>query len=172
MGSTAFLLAVTCVELASGGPESVRVSCRQEGGSALELVMPSFGGPSSLQVLRSESRAPWVVRIEAGGSDINFWWLPLELHGQRLVTLMTTPIHTTSQDAVCVDRGDRRISVIRFISESSPGESHYAPHRYEEVSYAFRDRWPRYVEGSRRQTNEGTSRGKKPRLRWVPDAVA
>ncbi len=152
-GAAAVLIAVTCAQVPGGDGDFVMVSCRSPNARPLEITLPAYGGPFSLHVLRGNSSAPWLVQIEPGGSDIHFWWIPLSVETNGLKTLLSKPIETSTQDAVCagIEPG-AQVQVIRHLWEGHPGESHYAPHRYEVQTYTLDRARSRYVEGPAKQT--------------------
>jgi hypothetical protein len=147
------VLAVVACGIANTGPgDSVRIGCRTAAGVHASFTFPWADGPSTVYVVRGGSSRPWVVREYPGGSDVHYWWLPLGVQSERISALVPEPLHTTSQDAVCASaEGD--ISVIRHVWGSSPGEWHYAPHRYEVVTYVL-SAGGRYAIGSRRRTSQ------------------
>jgi hypothetical protein len=63
----ALLVAVTCSESPAGGGTAVRVRCHNRAATALDILVPGYGGPASLTLLRGASGHPWLVRREAGG---------------------------------------------------------------------------------------------------------
>ena len=151
MNGLAVLAALTCGISGTGPDDSVRVSCRTEAGAHASFRFPWAEGQSTVYVLRAASPRPWVVREYPGGSDVHYWWLPVAVVTDRISALTGRPLHTTTQDAVCASAGGEAFSVIRHIWGSSAGEWHYAPHRYESVSYSV-SASGRYTISSHRRT--------------------
>ncbi len=154
-GAAVVLIAVTCAQVPGGDGGFVRVLCQSPSAGSVEVALPTYGGPSSLHVLRSSSSAPWLVRIAPGGSDIHFWWVPLSVESSSLKALLSKPIETSTQDVVCAETdAGAEVRVIRHLWEGHPGETHYAPHRYELLTYPFDRARGRYVEGPSKQTRD------------------
>jgi hypothetical protein len=151
----AVLIAVACSESPARGGTSVRVRCHNRAATALDILVPGYGGPASLTLLRGVSDHPWLVRREAGGSDVHFWWVPLHARAGRLWSLVAKPIETSSQDAICADaRRPNRITVVRHVWGSDVNEWHYAPHRYAATSYVLDAARGRFVKNRTRTTKE------------------
>jgi len=147
----AVLAALTCGIANSGPGDSVRVSCRTESDVHASFAFPWADGPSTVYVLRAASARPWVVSEYPGGSDVHYWWLPLAVQADQLLALSGQPLHTTSQDAVCASTSGDGLRIIQHVWGSRAGEWHYAPHRYELVSYGLSS-GGRYMIASRRRT--------------------
>lgn len=143
------LAALGCSVAGPEGGATVLVRCGR-GEASANLEFPAYGGPSAIHVVPGASETYWVVRSEAGGSDVHFWWLPLRTSDGRLVPRLRAPIKTTSQDAVCARDGEFA-GVLGHLWEGHQGESHYAPHRYEFTSYATSTA-DMYVRSGQRRT--------------------
>src|SRR5215813_9064154 len=100
MGAWMVLAAALNCTAAAGHDKTSPVNC-SSGDTSTVMDFPSYGGPSAVEVLQPAADTFWVVRSEAGGSDIHFWWWPLRIHASELSRLLPAPVETSSQDAVC-----------------------------------------------------------------------